>query len=168
MATTYGAIATVTVGSGGAANIEFTSIPQTYTDLKLVYSLRNARNLDTDSISITINTVGVGTSLSLRGNGSIVVSFTETKLNAGRVVSATATANTFNSGEIYFPNYASNVNNKSYSSDTVTENNNTQAFQQLDAVLYPSTEPITNLTIFGDNGNLVEYSTATLYGIKNS
>jgi hypothetical protein len=34
MATTYEAIATVTtVGSGGAANIEFTSIPATYTDL---------------------------------------------------------------------------------------------------------------------------------------
>jgi hypothetical protein len=28
MATTYEAIATVEVGSGGAANIEFTSIPQ--------------------------------------------------------------------------------------------------------------------------------------------
>jgi hypothetical protein len=33
MANTYEAIATVTVGSGGAANIEFTSIPGTYTDL---------------------------------------------------------------------------------------------------------------------------------------
>jgi hypothetical protein len=33
MATTYEAIATVEVGSGGAANIEFTSIPATYTDL---------------------------------------------------------------------------------------------------------------------------------------
>jgi hypothetical protein len=33
MATTYEIIASVTVGSGGAANIEFTSIPATYTDL---------------------------------------------------------------------------------------------------------------------------------------
>jgi hypothetical protein len=34
MANTYTLIASsVTVGSGGAANIEFTSIPATYTDL---------------------------------------------------------------------------------------------------------------------------------------
>jgi len=36
MANTLKKIQTVTVGSGGAASIEFTSIPQTYTDLKLV------------------------------------------------------------------------------------------------------------------------------------
>jgi hypothetical protein len=41
MAATYKLIETVTVGSGGAANIEFTSIPQTYTDLKLVISGKN-------------------------------------------------------------------------------------------------------------------------------
>ena len=33
MANTYTLIASLTVGSGGAANIEFTSIPATYTDL---------------------------------------------------------------------------------------------------------------------------------------
>ena len=33
-------IQTVTVGSGGASSIDFTSIPQTYTDLCLVYSAR--------------------------------------------------------------------------------------------------------------------------------
>jgi hypothetical protein len=31
----YESIATVTVGSGGAANVEFTSIPATYTHLQL-------------------------------------------------------------------------------------------------------------------------------------
>jgi hypothetical protein len=39
MATTYEIIASVTVGSGGAADIEFTSIPATYTDLN--YSASN-------------------------------------------------------------------------------------------------------------------------------
>jgi hypothetical protein len=33
---TYTLINSVTVGSGGAANIEFTSIPATYTDLNLL------------------------------------------------------------------------------------------------------------------------------------
>jgi hypothetical protein len=33
--TSYESIATVTVGSGGAANVEFTSIPATYTHLQV-------------------------------------------------------------------------------------------------------------------------------------
>jgi hypothetical protein len=37
----YNLIATTTVGSGGAASIDFTGIPQTYTDLFLVSSLRS-------------------------------------------------------------------------------------------------------------------------------
>jgi hypothetical protein len=44
MATTYEIIASVTVGSGGAANIEFTSIPATYTDLVVLFSARTDRS----------------------------------------------------------------------------------------------------------------------------
>jgi hypothetical protein len=47
MATTYEAIATVEVGSGGAATIAFTSIPGTYTDLKLVASTRDTNGTST-------------------------------------------------------------------------------------------------------------------------
>ena len=44
MASTYIPIATVTVGSGGATNIEFTSIPNTYTNLIILTSLRGTSN----------------------------------------------------------------------------------------------------------------------------
>jgi hypothetical protein len=44
MATTYEIISSVTVGSGGAANIEFTSIPATYTDLYVLASIRSNRS----------------------------------------------------------------------------------------------------------------------------
>ena len=57
MATTYKAIATVTVGSGGAANIEFTSIPATYTDLVIHLSGRTTRNDTADDIGIELNNV---------------------------------------------------------------------------------------------------------------
>jgi len=49
------AIQTVTVGSGGAANIEFTSIPQTYTDLVVVLSLRNNRSTAIGYPRFTVN-----------------------------------------------------------------------------------------------------------------
>jgi hypothetical protein len=52
MALTYTAIKTVTVGSGGAANIDFTSIPQTYTDLVLKVSARMNRAVDRQSLNV--------------------------------------------------------------------------------------------------------------------
>jgi hypothetical protein len=56
MATTYEAIATVTVGSGGAADITFSSIPATYTDLVVKTSLRNADPTDQRwNVKITFN-----------------------------------------------------------------------------------------------------------------
>ena len=41
MAGTYKLIGSVTVGAGGAANIDFTSIPSTYTDLAIKVSYRS-------------------------------------------------------------------------------------------------------------------------------
>ena len=53
MANTYTLISSVTVGSGGASSIDFTSIPATYTDLCLVWSGRSAGS-DVDT-KITFN-----------------------------------------------------------------------------------------------------------------
>ena len=47
MAVTHNLISTITVGSGGAASIDFTSIPQTYTDLLVKISLRAVFSLRT-------------------------------------------------------------------------------------------------------------------------
>jgi hypothetical protein len=50
MANTYTLISSVTVGSGGTCNIEFTSIPATYTDLVHLFICRN----DSSANAITI------------------------------------------------------------------------------------------------------------------
>jgi hypothetical protein len=44
MATTFIKIASVTVGSGGAASMDFTSIPSTYTDLVIKVSTRKVQS----------------------------------------------------------------------------------------------------------------------------
>jgi hypothetical protein len=67
--------------------------------------------------------------------------------------------------EIYFPNYAS-ATNKSFSIDSVTENNATLANQFLTAGLWSNTAAITSITLLAASGNLAYYSTASLYGIK--
>lgn len=171
MANTFVAIATVTVGSGGASNITFSSIPQTYTDLLVKISARTDRSGFTyDNIVIYPN--GSSSSLSgiyLLGYGSGVVSATDTGgLGAAGADGASATANTFSNGEIYFPNYTSS-NYKSFSTDAVLENNGTDGRQGLTASLWSNTSAITSLEIRPSSGpNFVQYTTATLYGIKNS
>jgi hypothetical protein len=168
MATTYEAIATVTVGSGGAANIEFTSIPATYTDLVVKLSLRtNFTGGVGDDLLLTIN--GSTSSFSNRyiyGNGSNKFSGTAYGNLVGTPVTTSATSNTFSNIEIYFPNYAGSTN-KSYSVDSVSENNATEAYAFLIAGLRSNTDAITSLK-FSTSYTIQQYSTATLYGIKNS
>ena len=169
MATTYEAIATVTVGGGGAATIDFTSIPQTYTDLLLKYSGRvNAAVDPTTKIIFNSNTSNY-TNRVLFGDGTAAASFTNTPGYAyGAYVQNSAnTANTFNNAELYIPNYTSS-NNKSTSLDNVTETNATESYQFLSASLWADSSAITSITLDPINANFVQYSTATLYGIKNS
>ena len=176
MATTYEAIATVTVGSGGAANIDFTSIPQTYTDLVVKTSLRQSgyTGVVWDWLKFRFNGSSATTysSRDLEGNGANVYSNTFTSQNGmvklGLANSTTSTTSTFSSNEFYIPNYTSS-NNKSVSGDGVHENNATTAISVLGAGLWADSSAITSITLFPENGTAwTEYSTATLYGIKNS
>lgn len=172
MPTTYKAIATVTVGSGGAANIEFTSIPSTYTDLSLVLSGRQSVGAGSN-VKMTFNNSSANYSnRTIGANGSSVFSENNTQLGTvsiriGFITSTDYTSNTFSNIYTYIPNYASSVY-KSVSSDAVNENNATTAYYGLFAGLWSDTSAITSIKLTPENGNFVQYSTATLYGIKNS
>ena len=171
MANTYVAIATVTVGSGGAANIEFTSIPQTYTDLAILLSARCSQSAITGNCTIAFNGTSANSSRrNLNGSGSAVSSTNASDGYIGDVVGANATASTFGNMQVYIPNYTSS-NNKSFSVDTVTENNGTEAWDQLIAGLWSNSAAITSIKfapLSPQTWTFSQYSTATLYGIKNS
>ncbi len=162
------AIETVTVGSGGAASIEFMAvgdIPDTYTDLMILVSFRTTRAYVSDDIEIQIN--GSAANFSHRllyGDNGSVGSQTNTYGQAALATGNSGTSNTFGNTEIYIPNYRSSVA-KSYSAAGVSENNATNAGQHLTAGLWNVTDPITSITVLGKNGTLMQYSTATLYGI---
>jgi len=161
-------IASTTVGSGGASSIDFTSIPSTYTDLVLICSLRVSRASVVNNTVIKFN--GSSTSYSERvlyGNGSSAGSYSDTQIydvnNA-----ANSTASTFANSQFYIPNYAGSTN-KSVSNDSVSETNATAATAQLVAGLWSNTSAITSISLTDYSGtNFAQYSTATLYGIKNS
>jgi len=170
MATTYTLISSVTVGSGGAANIEFTSIPATYTDLVVKISPRtNRATLVADILSLSFNSNTSNRSVrELYGSGSSTFSSNTTNMYAGYVPCAGATASTFGNVEIYIPNYTS-VNNKSVSVDSVSENNATESYANLQANLWSNTAAITSITLTPVVGTLFnQYSTAYLYGISNA
>jgi len=164
---------TVTVGSGGASSIDFTSIPATYTDLVLKLSARSAASFaTTQSITMQFNASTSGySSKNLRGNGTAASSVADVygtdEMYLGEMPATDATASTFGNGEIYIPNYAGS-NNKSVSTDITTENNATLSWSYLTAALWANSAAITSIKLIPNAGNFVQYSTATLYGIKNS
>jgi hypothetical protein len=174
MPATYQLIETITVGSGGAASIQFTSIPQTYTDLKIVCSTRLVLAAGTSSLGVFLNTAASDTSYRwLRGNGSVAASGNDSgqqDFYVGEVPATNATASVFGNTEIYIPNYTGSQQ-KSMSADSVSENNGTTAFAYFSSGLCTKTAAVTTVTVrgfAGGSGNLVEFSSASLYGIKNS
>lgn len=177
---TYDLISSVTVGSGGATNVTFTSIPQSYTDLVVKYS---ATTNDTGVVTWLKLTFNSSTSdyadLYLRANGVSVTGGTDGSGSAGAAgfggaVRSTATASGWvtpiinGNVDIYIPNYA-NSTHKSYSVDGVIENNDTFTHNSLIAGLWSNTSAITSLNINATSTfAFQEYSTFYLYGISNS
>jgi hypothetical protein len=102
---TYQLISSVTVGAGGASSMDFTSIPQTYTDLEILVSGRTTGAGNGINITFNSNTSGY-TNAAMQGNGSGVSSYGTYNRNAGMFGYSGDTANSFGSTKIYIPNYA--------------------------------------------------------------
>ena len=166
---TYTPIATTTLGSA-AANIEFTSIPSTYTDLILVVTpaqsspagdspLLRVGNGSADSSSIYSYTV-------LRGTGSAASSYRDTGLTY-IPDSLTGMSTTLGQLTITYQimNYA---NNTTYKTILVRDNSNTTSYPGVTAIvgLWRSTSAINVVRFYGAGSNLASGTTATLYGIK--
>lgn len=179
---TYVAIAK-TVLTGSQASVTFSSIPSTYTDLLIVFSVRGDATYETNN----------GTAMAMRINGSSTAQYSVTTLQgsygaAGSIRRTTGnadsfirvyggvdnnswTANTFSSGEIYIPNYAGSTN-KAISTIGVTENNSvTDAELYAQGQLWSNTSAINSLEFtytFNASSRFVSGSRFDLYGIKNS
>lgn len=170
MATTYTLIDKTEVGSGGTSSITFTSIPTTYTDLLVKLSLRGNDNSRVATwINITFN--GSSSNRSWKrvyGTGSAALSESDTTMRLGSVNANASTSNTFGNAELYIPNYLSS-NYKSASGDGVAETNATATQLDLNANLWSNTAAINEITFApGDGTGWLQYSSAYLYGIKNS
>lgn len=156
-------ISSVTVGAGGAATIDFTSIPSTYTDLVLVVS---ARLTSTDgSTQLSFN--GSGSTFSgkrLYGSGNSTFSSTMFSNYAFTMANSNSTSSMFSNVIMTIPNYAGSIN-KAFSIDYINANASTSGDrEEMLAGLWSTTSAINQVTLTGAS-NFVQYSTATLYGL---
>ena len=168
MANTYTLIEAKTLGSA-VSSVTFSSIPSTYTDLNLLCSIRTSRGGIAENMLFTFNSsTSSFSSKILVGQGGGGIDNAAIARFAGVADGDTATSNTFASFSIYIPNYASS-NYKSYSADTVMENNSSDAYAVLTAGLWSDTSAISGITLTPAIGsNLMINSTFYLYGISNS
>lgn len=167
MPTTYNLISSVTVGSGGTTAINFTSIPQTYTDLVIKLSTR----MSTQDYRIKYNGSSSGYNCTfLYGDGSADASFRSAVAGYIGLTDANSnTASTFGNSEIYIPNYTL-ATAKSVSQFGVQENNTiTPVYMSMSAQQWSTAAAITSIEISEyTGGTIYQYSTAYLYGISKT
>jgi hypothetical protein len=159
-----------------ATTITFNNIPQNFSDLVILTSVRTDRagQVD-DQLRMTFNGATSGYSeRGLAGNGSSSFTFTGSASTSIQDIiwttAANATTNAFGSSMLYIPNYTS-TSAKSVISENITENNATAASQAIMVGLWnPGTQaPITSIVLTPLNGtNILQNSSATLYGIRRS
>ena len=162
-------IFTQVIGST-TSTVSFNNIPQTYTDLEIVFSGRstNSNNVYYDAaIFLTFNNDTSANYGSVRmysvgtGTGGSDRRTSQTTATLGLLTATETLANVHSNVSAYIPNYAS-TRFKSFVSDSVNENNTTAAVMQLTGSSWKSNSPITSIQI---SGNWVANSTISLYGI---
>jgi len=170
MPATYEPIATNTLGSA-AASITFSSIPATYTDLRVVFSNVKISSSSSNVAYLRFNGDDGGnySFTSLYGNGSGPFSFTGTSgdgytgigLNTGPV---STTVPHFYTADIF--SYRASIFKTSLL--TASQDQNGSGFVPSAVGLWRSTAAITSLTLVHSATDFATGTTATLYGIKNA
>lgn len=161
---TYEPIATQTLGSA-AASITFSSIPATYTDLRVVWTNYFISGVGNSWIQFN-GDAGTNYSLTcISGNGTTVYSTTLT--NAARVGPSvysgpSSSTNPFATTDIF--SYAGSTYKTVLS--TVSADNNGSGWVERTVGLWRSTAAITSITLSANGQTFNAGTTATLYGIK--
>jgi hypothetical protein len=171
----YESIATVTVGGGGSATIDFTSIPATYTHLQLrgifrgspaaTYGglrlrLGSSNTIDTATNYSTHNVYGDGSSAAIGAASNSNVIYT------GTIPQASISANIFGVAVIDILDYA-NTNKYKTTRTLDGVDANGSGYSEFMSGNWRSTNAINTLSIFATSGNFVQYSQFALYGVKS-
>jgi hypothetical protein len=162
MPATYEPIATTTLGSA-ASTITFSSIPATYTDLRIVYTgsvtvdgvLRTYFNNDTGANYSTTRLVG---------DGSAASSTRFTSTNDAVISRGLGTGMCLVTTDIF--SYAGSTNKTLLSQ--ASEDKNGSGFTASFVNLWRSTSAINRVDFYVFGSTFASGTTVTLYGIKNA
>jgi hypothetical protein len=172
--TAYESIATVTVGSGGAADVTFSSIPSTYTHLQIRILVKTAFANNQDGLNVQYNGA-TGSSYNyhyLGGNGSA------TYAGAGGAsaqtfmqsvsIAGNNNANVFGAIILDVLDYANTNKYKVQRAIGGTDSNGAGVVEMWSG-LYIATTAISSIKLYSFNGsNINQYSSFALYGIKGA
>jgi hypothetical protein len=171
----YDSIATTTVGAGGAASITFSSIPQTYTHLQIrgIAKWTTTGN-DQSTIQFILNS-DTGSNYAyhaIRSNGSSAIavgqaSYTRYLSYLGAPSSFSSYANMFGATVFDLHDYTDTNKYKTMRSLVGFNTNGGSDSAGLSSGLWMSTTAVTSITVALD-GNLAQYSSFALYGIKGA
>lgn len=166
----FESIATVTVGAGGQATIEFTSIPSTYQHLQIRGIARNT-GTTFNALSIRFNSDSASnySSHRLSGGGSAASSNADTSVSAmypnELMPLSSAGANVFGVGIFDILDYA-NTNKYKTLRNLSGFDNNGSGNVALGSGSWRSTSAITSVQLIPQSNNFAQYSHFALYGIK--
>jgi hypothetical protein len=175
----YDALATVTVPSGGVSSVTFAGIPQGYKHLQIRYIAKSTRTgAGYDSCNFQFNS-DTGSNYSFHefiGDGRPYITVSgnaNTTAIEATMICANYSGQTsmFGSGIVDILDYASNSKFKTtkalggYNSNTVTTSN-VEGFSGIVSGSWRSTNPITSIKFYAPSGNLMEFSSFALYGVK--
>jgi len=167
MPSTYEPIATTTLGSA-ATTITFSSIPATFTDLRLVWTVRATSSSNFPLVTFNNDT---GTNYSwtrLYGDGTSAASQRNTS-RAGIgilwLTEVSSAADTFNLLTLDVFSYAGSTYKTSLT--TASADKNGSGTVERAVALWQSTSAINRLDLTASSSTFTAGTTATLYGIKN-
>ncbi len=172
----YESIATTTVGSGGSATVEFTSIPATYKHLQVRFIGRSSYNVaGQDNLVIKLNNnsgsnysehfiSGTGTGTDYGAQSSITtIPIRECLSRDGNA------AGIFTAGVIDFLDYTSTNKNKTMRALFGHDRNGGGYVGLSSGLFFATPAAITTITFTVESGrNFVQYSHFALYGIKGA
>lgn len=168
----YESIATVTVGSGGASSMEFTSIPSTYQHLQVRIVARTNRSATGDQLGVRLNSDS-GSNYAyhqLEGDGSSASAYGETGKTWGYAgygaASATASASIFGATVLDILDYG-DMNKNTVLRLHGSYDSNGAGRVNLASALWVNTAAVTSVVVIPLNGtSFAQHSTAALYGLK--
>jgi len=164
----FESIATVTVGSGGAANVEFTSIPGTYTHLQIrLISSNTGANNQSSTLIFNSDTGSNYSYHRLYGTGSGTGADAAANASGILVAVETNTSSTFGASIIDVLDYKNTDKYKTVRSLTGWENNSDGRLFFLSGN-WRSTSAITSIKITPQTNNFAQYSHFALYGCKSA